>query len=81
MVLLKIVGHYLIEIVEVVGEGHGLVRPQGLHCQDDSLVPRRRQLRYVLQPRLEDAVEKRLLRLEENLENNVLTQYTCRAWL
>ena len=59
--------HHLIEVVEVVCERHGLVRPQGLHGEDDGLVPRRRQLRHAPQPRLEDAVQERLLRLQEYL--------------
>ena len=59
--------YHLIEVVEVVCERHGLVRPQGLHGEDDGLVPRRRQLRHAPQPRLEDAVQERLLRLQEYL--------------
>ena len=58
---------HLIEVIEVVCERHGLVRPQGLHGEDDCFVPRRRQLRNAPQPRLEDAVQERLLRLQEYL--------------
>ena len=59
---------HLVKIIEVIRECHGLVRPQSLHGQDDSPVPRWGQVRYVPHSGLEDAVEEGLLRLEKNLK-------------